>query len=323
MTQRSRTVTMTAALGFLATLVAASCSGGTGENDGKNIAFIQGLSGDEFYISMQCGIEEAAKAAGANINTQGPTKFDPTLQKPLVDSVVASRPDALLVAPTDVVAMQAPLKAAADAGIKVILVDTTLQDPSIAVSRIASDNRGGGGEAFQAIKQLNPNGGKVLVMATDPGVSSLDERVAGFKDAVRQDPKFDYLGVRYSHNDSAEAAKLITAALSQDPDIVGVFAANTFAAEGTGNGVRQAGKQNQVKIVGFDAGPRQVAQLRAGTVQALIAQEPATIGKDGVEQALAALEGRPVTADIKTGYQVITADNVDTNGAKWVYKSQC
>ena len=91
------------------------------------------MAGDEFYVSMQCGIDAAAKAAGATVNTQGPAKFDPTLQKPIVDSVVASQPDAILIAPTDVAAMQAPLKAAAAAGIKVVLVDTTVEDPSFAV----------------------------------------------------------------------------------------------------------------------------------------------------------------------------------------------
>ena len=58
---------------------------------------------------MQCGIQDEAKKLGVTVNTQGPTKFDPTLQKPIVDSVVASKPDAILIAPTDVNAMQAPL----------------------------------------------------------------------------------------------------------------------------------------------------------------------------------------------------------------------
>ncbi|MFE7423444.1 ABC transporter substrate-binding protein [Rhodococcus sp. NPDC057529] len=322
MTRKSHTMAAVVAVGAAATLLLSGCAGEAGGN-GRDIAFIQGLSGDEFYITMQCGIESAAKDAGATVNTQGPTKFDPTLQKPLVDSVVASRPAAILIAPTDAAAMRAPLRAAERAGIKVILVDTTLDDPSIGESRIASDNKGGGAEAFAAIRQLNPNGGKVLVMSTDPGVSTLDARVAGFQGAVEQDPKFSYLGVQYSHNDPAEAAKIMSAALSKDPDIVGVFAANLIAAEGTATGVRQASKQDQVKIVGFDAGPAQVDQLREGTVQALIAQEPATIGTDGVEQALAAIDGKPVTANIQTGFQVITAENVDTEGAKWIYKSSC
>ncbi len=320
----SRTAVVALSVASVSAMFLAGCSSESGSGGGSgNIAFIQGVSGDEFYISMQCGIEAAAKDAGVTVDTQGPVKFDPTLQKPIVDSVVASRPSAILIAPTDVAAMQAPLEAASKAGIKVVLVDTTLEDPSIAVSSISSDNKGGGAEAFNAIERLSPAGGKVLVISTDPGVSTADARVAGFEEAVGANSAFDYLGVQYSHNDPAEAARLVSAALAKDPDITGIFAANTFAAEGTATGVRQAGKQDQVKIIGFDAGPAQVKQLREGTVQALIAQQPDTIGTDGVAQAMAAINDEPVTAEISTGFHVITADNIDGEGAQYVYKSSC
>lgn len=298
-----------------------SSSGGS--SGGKKLVFIQGVAGDEFYISMQCGIEAEAKKAGATVDTQGAQKFDPTLQKPIVDSVVAKKPDAILIAPTDVSAMQAPLNAASKAGIKVVLVDTTLEDPSFAVSQISSDNEGGGKAAFDAIKKLNPKGGKVLTISVDPGISTTDAREKGFKDAVAADSSFTYLGVQYSHNEPATAAKLMTAALQKDPDIVGVFAANLFSAEGTATGVRQAGKQNQVKIIGFDAGPAQVKQLRDGTVQALIAQQPAIIGQDGVQQAMAALDKKTVKKQIQTGFTIITKDNVDAEGKDALYKSAC
>ncbi len=244
-----------------------------------NIAFIQGVTGDQFYITMQCGVQDEAAKLGVTVNTQGPQKFDPTLQKPILDSVVASKPDAILVAPTDVQAMQQPLQQAAAAGIKVVLVDTTTNDPSYAVSQIASDNEGGGKAAFDAIKQLRPEGGKVMVMSTDPGVSTTDARVKGFEDAAKADSKFNYVGVQYSHNDPATAAQLIGAQLQKDPDIVGVFATNLFSAEGSATGIQQAGKSGQVKVVGFDAGPNQIRRCEDGTVQALVAQEPGTIGK--------------------------------------------
>jgi ribose transport system substrate-binding protein len=307
----------------LAACGAAEKSGSESGGGGKKIAFVQGVAGDEFYISMQCGIEAAAKKEGVTVSTQGPEKFDPTLQKPIVDSVVASKPDALLVAPTDVSAMQAPLKAAADAGIKVVLVDTTVNDPSFAVSEISSDNEGGGKAAFTAIKKLSPKGGKVLVISTDPGVSTVDLRVKGFETAAKADSSFKYLGVQYSHNEPATAAKLVSAALQKDPDIVGIFATNLFSAEGTATGVRQAEKQDSVKIVGFDAGPAQVKQLRQGTVQALIAQKPATIGTDGVEQAMAALKGGSTQKKIQTGFTIITKDNLDGAAKDDVYKSSC
>ncbi|MGC0239076.1 ABC transporter substrate-binding protein [Arthrobacter sp. SD76] len=316
-------------LGAFAALPLTACSspsaGGAAAAGDKayKIAFLPGLVGDEFYISMKCGVEKQAKAEGVSADTQGPQKFDPSLQRPILDSVVASKPDALLISPTDATALQVPIKAAADAGIKVVLVDTTLGDPSVAVSAIASDNKGGGAEAFAAIKKLNPAGGKVLVVSTDPGVSTLDERVAGFEGAVKEDSAFDYVGVQYSHNDPAEAAKLVSAALAKDPDIVGIFAGNTASAEGSATGVRQAGMKNQVKIVGFDAGPAQIKQLKEGTVQALIAQQPEQIGVDGVKQAMAALKGAEVTAKIQTKFKVITQENVDTDGADYVYKSSC
>ena len=322
-----------AAVGVSAVFVLAGCAGGNAAggasaggdagSDGYNIAFVQGVAGDEFYISMQCGIEAAAKDAGATVTVQGPEKFDPTLQKPIVDAVVASKPDALLIAPTDVTAMQAPIKAAADAGIKVVLVDTTLDDPSMAVSQISSDNEGGGAAAFDAIKQANPNGGKVLVVSNAPGISTTDARAAGFEAAVAKDPKFTSLGVQYSQNEPATAAEIVTAALQKDPDIVGIFAANLFAAEGSATGVKQAGRDGQVTIVGFDAGPAQVQALRDGTVQALVAQEPATIGADGVAQALAALDGGATEETIQTGFTIITKDNVDGDAADAVYKSSC
>jgi ribose transport system substrate-binding protein len=313
------------AVGVLAvgTLTACGSDDGGGGSDAKKIAFVQGVAGDEFYITMQCGIEAEAKKSGTKVSTQGPAKFDPTLQKPIVDSVVSSKPDAILVAPTEVSAMQAPLKAAADAGIKVVLVDTTVKDPSFAVSQIASDNVGGGTSAFKAIEGLAPDGGKVLVVSTDPGVSTVDARAKGFEDAAKANSKFEFLGVQYSHNEPAQAAKIVTAALQKDPDIVGIFATNVFSAEGSATGIRQAGKQGKVNVVGFDAGPAQVKQLREGTVQALIAQQPADIGAQGVQQALAALDGKSTKKTIQTGSTIITKDNVDGEGKAALYKSSC
>ena len=288
-----------------------------------NVQFIQGVQGDEFYITMQCGVQAEAAKLGVTVKTQGPQKFDPTLQKPILDSVVAAKPDAILIAPTDVTAMQAPLQAAAAAGIKVVLVDTTTKDPSYAASAIASDNIGGGRAAFEAIKQLNPDGGKVMVMSTDPGVSTVDQRIQGFADAAKADSKFQYLPVQYSHNDPATASNLISSALQKDPDLKGVFAANLFAAEGTATGVRQAGKTSTVKIVGFDAGPNQIKALQEGTVQALIAQQPGIIGQYGVDEAVAALDGGQVTPKIQTGFTTITKDNLGGAGGQAAYKSNC
>lgn len=302
---------------------ASGASSGGGGSKAYKLAFIQGVAGDAFYITMQCGIEAEAKAEGATVTTQGAQKFDPTLQTPVLQSVIATKPDAILIAPTDVSAMQQPIAQAKQQGIKVVLVDTTLTDPSVAESAISSDNLGGGKAAFQAIKQLAPGGGKLLGIGVQPGISTTDARDKGFGDAAKADSKFTYLGVQYSQNDPAKAASIVNAALQKDPDIVGIFASNLFSAQGAATGIRQAGKQDKVKIIGFDAGPDQIKALEDGTVQALIAQQPGQIGMDGVKQAILALKGQPTTKDIQTGFTIITKANLATKGKDAAYKASC
>jgi ribose transport system substrate-binding protein len=209
----------------------------------------------------------------------------------------------------------------------VVLVDTTVDDTSIGVSRIATDNNLGGQKAAEALNELLSGAkGKVLVISTDPGVSSVDARVAGFGEAVKS--KFSNFTLasdtQYSHNSPQTAASVVQAELRRTPDLVGVFATNLFTAQGVATGVRSAGKSNQVKVVGFDAGPDQIKQLQAGDVQALVAQKPYDIGVQGVEQAANALEGKPVTAKIDTESLIVTKDNLnDPNVSKYIYKDSC
>src|SRR4051812_1711232 len=86
-----------------------------------NITLIQGVAGDGFYGSMACGAKKAAAPLGVNLTVTGGATWSPTVQTPVLNAVVAKKPDAILIAPNDAKAMRAPLKQAADAGIKIIL----------------------------------------------------------------------------------------------------------------------------------------------------------------------------------------------------------
>jgi ribose transport system substrate-binding protein len=285
------------------------------------MTLIAGVKGDEFYLTMNCGAQAEAKAKGVTLDFQGPDKFDASLQTPIVNAVAAKKPDAVLIAPTDTKAMYAPIKQLADDGSKVVLVDTTLDQPTMAVSQIASDNLKGGQTAAEELSKLIGGSGKVMTVNVKPGISTTDARGQGFEQGAKA-AGLEYLGQQYDDDDPAKAAAVVNAMLAKHPDLKGIFAANLFSAEGAATALRQAGKLGKVKIVGFDAGPKQVEDLKAGLVQALIAQQPAQIGKDGVDQALAALDGKPTTKEIGTGFSVITKDNLDQNQDA-LYKSTC
>jgi ribose transport system substrate-binding protein len=306
-----------------------STTGGStaGSTAGKSykMTFIQGVAGDGFYVTMGCGIQaEAKKLGNVTVNIQGPTQFDPTLQNPIIESVTAAKPDAILIAPDDVTASQTPIDQAMSAGIKVVLVDTTLNNPAGAVSQISSDNLAGGADAFAAVKQLVPGGGQVLVVNTKPGISTTDQRTSGFAAAAKADSKFQYVGVQYDQDTASLAAQVTLAALQKNPGIVAIFATNLFSAEGAATGIRQAGKSGKVKIVGFDAEPDEITALQQGTVQALIAQSPYVIGTDAVDQAIDALTGKPTTPKIGTKFTIITSSNLSSAASQAaIYKTSC
>ncbi len=294
---------------------------GGGESESYDMTLIAGVKGDEFYITMNCGAQEAAKELGVNLEFQGPDQFDAAQQTPIVDAVAAKSPDAILIAPTDTKALFAPISAAA-ANSKIVLVDTTLEDPSMAVSQIASDNVGGGETAGETLLDLIGGKGKVMVVNVKPGISTTDQRGQGFEDAVKGKAGVEYLGQEYSQDDPAIAAQIVTSTLSKHPDLKGIFATNLFSAEGAASGLRQSGKLGDVKIVGFDAGPKQVKDLEDGLVQALIAQKPADIGRQGVEQAVKALKGEETTPEIGTDFEVITEENL-ADMQDVLYKPSC
>jgi ribose transport system substrate-binding protein len=320
-------------LGLVAIAIAATACGGDDQGGGGGggtqqqykLTLIQGVKGDQFYVTMQCGAQEAAQAAGATVDVAAPDEFDASLQTPVVNAVVAKKPDAILVAPTDTKAMIPSLTVAKQAGIKLVFVDTTTENGAeLAESEIASDNEEGGREAARTLAKLTGEKGSVLVINVKPGISTTDARAKGFEEELKNYPNMKSVGVEYSNDKPEIAAAKATAALAAHPDLVGIFGTNLFSAEGAATGLRSAGASEKVKIVGFDAGPKQVEDLEQGIVQALIAQKPADIGKAGVEQAIAALKGEPVQKKIGTGFVVVTKENMNNPDVKpFLYKSSC
>ena len=75
-------------------------------------------------------------------------------------------------------------------------------------------------------------------------------------------------------------------------------------------------------VVGFDAGPAQIEALENGTVQALVAQQPAEIGRQGLEQVVASLNCEEPEAEIQTGFTILTQENLADNQDS-VYRSSC
>ena len=182
----------------LAGLLALSAIGSAQAQDKATVALIPGLTTDAFYITMHKGAQAAADEFGVELIFQGGPEFNPTVQVPVLQAVTARQPDVILIAPTDKQQLIAPMKQAHDAGIKIITVDTFIDDGmyqdgqgegDFPLSYVASDNVLGGRMGGEALAKAIGGEGKVFVSNVKPGISTTDQREEGFKAAMADFPR--------------------------------------------------------------------------------------------------------------------------------------
>ena len=329
MSRRSASAVSGVAALVLVAAAAGGCASGSGGNSAsarKKLELIVGTKSDNFYVTMECGALQEAAKRGASLTVNGPADFTVPEQKPLIDAAAATKPDALLVAPTDATALDADLQQVQGNGTKIVFVDTSSSNPALGVSRITSDNAQGGRLAADQLGQQIGGKGVVSVITVKAGTSTTDARVQGFVQEMKaRYPGVTLLPTHYDDTDSTTVATQdISGDISAHHNLSGVFAANVITAEGAATAVKSAGMSGKVKVATFDADPTQMTMLRNGTIQLAIAQAPALEGKDAVDQAMNALEGKPVTKNILTPLVAITRANMNSPTVRpYIYKSRC
>jgi len=286
----------------------------------KTLTFylIPGISTDAFYTTMHKGAAAEAAKVGVKLVFQGsPTAFSAPTQIPYLNAAITRHPDAILIAPTDKTALISPIKKAISAGIPIATVDTFITKP-IAFTNISSDNIAGGKAAADALATAIGKSGKVAAISVQPGISTTDQRKQGFEAELKKYPGIKYLGIQYDNDDQTKASQEMSALLTAHSDLKGVFAMNVVSGNGVTAAVKAAGKSGKVKLVEFDAEPNQVQALKAGTIDALIAQDPNDIGKMGVDLALKWVKGQRsgIKKHYGTGSAIITKANVNSAAIK-------
>ena len=323
MSRRLLAAATTAALAL--TVAVSTASGGAAPAAKQNVkktynfVLVAGIASDAFYLTMNKGAQaEAKKLGNVKVSFTGSTEqFSPPTQIPFLNAAIAKHPDAILIAPTDKTALIAPIQRAISAGIPVITVDTFITKP-IAVTNISTDNLAGGRAAADALVKAIGGSGEVAGISVQPGISTTDQRQQGFAQELKKYPKVKYLGTQYCNDDQTKATNLTSALLAAHPNLKGVFAMNVVSGNGVTAAVKAKGKAGQVKLVEFDAGPPQVQALKAGTINALVAQYPYGIGQQAVQLAYKYVTGHK--AGIKkhygTGSAIITKANVNSPAIK-------
>jgi len=233
------------------------------------------LTRDVFYQQLEEGLKKAAADSGVTLQIQSAEK-DLNTQTSQIENFVTQRVNALVVCPVDSVGIGAAIERANDKGIPVFTADIRSEEGKVAC-HIASNNYQGGVLAGKYLAGVLGDQGEMAII-DHPEVASVQERVRGFKDEIKNHPGMRIVDQPSAQGDRDRAMVVMQNMLLAHPDLKGVFAVNDNCALGALAALEGAGRQDII-IVGFDATPEaQQAIKKGGALKADIMQHPIAIG---------------------------------------------
>lgn len=277
-----------------------------------NLTFGLALStlNNPFFVSVRDGAQQEADALGVKLIVAD-GQNDPTKQASQIEDFITRKVNAILLNPTDSNAVVPAVKKANEANIPVLTLDRSAAAGQI-VTLIASDNVLGGKMAADFLCQAIGGKGNVVELQGIAGTSAARDRGQGFdEEMAAKCPDAKIVAKRPANFDRAQGNSVFADILTAQPDIAGVFAQNDEMVLGAIQAA-EAANRTGIVFVGFDGIPDGIAAVKAGKEAADIAQQPAEMGKLGVEQAVNYLKGEKVPSSIPVPLKQVTKENVSS-----------
>jgi ribose transport system substrate-binding protein len=230
------------------------------------------LSGISFWKDAFRGMQDAAEYLGVEAIYQGEEEYDVTGEVRVLEEVIGTGPDGVLVTVIQADAMLPTIDAAVDSGLPIVTFDSD-SPLSKRYSFLGTGNYSAGVIAARYIGPLVGSGKAAVV--TVPTQNNLAQRTQGFLDTLAAEYPEVLSGDAFivdNQNTSEAAASGLSALLQADPDIKGVFSSNAQAAIGAAQALREAGLTESVAHIGFDFDAGTLDLIDSGELGATLAQ---------------------------------------------------
>lgn len=243
--------------------------------DKKTLAFVVNVSAD-FWTIARRGIEKANREHPEyNMEMIVPGQASAAEQRRIVDELLARKVAGIAISAINPGNSTEMLNRAAS---QAVLFTTDSDAPaSNRVVYIGTDNVAAGREAGAQMKKALPSGGKAMLFVGTMDADNARERVQGIREAL-QGGNIEIVDIRTDESDMARAKRNVEDVLARYADIdllVGLWAYNTPQIY---QAVKGAGRENRVKIVGFDEDGLTLRGVADGTIYSTVVQQPFEFG---------------------------------------------
>ncbi|HSR50318.1 MAG TPA: sugar ABC transporter substrate-binding protein [Acidobacteriota bacterium] len=293
-------------------LAGTACNRPEPEEQGTRIALVLKTLNNPFFIDMQAGAEEAARRLGVELVVQAAEReLDVEKQMQIVENLIQTDVDAICLTPSGSKEIVPAVGKANAAGIPVLILDTRLDEASVAdqgvttAAFIGSDNYDGGRIAGQHLIELTDGSAKVAILEGIPGHETGDSRLRGFREAI-QGSDVEIVASQPANWERDQGFNVFQNMLQAHPEIDALFACNDMMALGAVEAIEAAGRAGQITVIGFDAVQDARSAMQQGKMHASVAQFPSEMGRLAVEKAVALLRGEEIEPDTAVRIQLIT-----------------
>ncbi len=275
----------------------------------ESIALMVQDMSNPFFSAMTTGAEDAAEELGATINVQD-AQLDLANQNTQIDAFIQQGVDLIVISAVDEDGIAPAIERARAAGTIVIAVDT----PAVGADAVVMTDAVEAGEvACRYLFEQMGGEGNILIVDGTP-IQTIIDRITGCENVMEEFPGIEVVGHQASKNDRATGLTVTTDMLTATPDVQGIFGMNDPSALGAVLAVEQAGRADDIIVVGIDGSPEAVEELnRDGSpFVASATQNPAEMVRQAVAVAQQIVEGNPpAEKTILIPSVIVTRDSVD------------
>jgi inositol transport system substrate-binding protein len=246
------------------------------------LASVPGLTFPFFVHMMNAFKSEAAKQGVGVIESDG--QVSSPKQTADVEAAITQGVKGIVISPNEVDAMAPALQQAVEAKIPVVTVDRRVAQVEGILAHVGADNVKGGEAQANLIVQMFPEGATIINLQGQSGASPAIDRNKGLHNILDgMADKYKIVFEQTAGFDRAKGLAVTEAALSGMADAPKVIvAANDDMALGAMEAVKSRGLSG-IAIIGFDALPEALAQVRDGGLTATIEQFPGQQSALGVQ----------------------------------------
>lgn len=282
------------------------------------IALVMKSLANEFFVTMADGARahQAQHSEEYQLVVNGiKNEIDLTQQVALIDQMIASGVDAIVIAPADSKAVVPALARASAAGIAIVNIDNRLDDEILSdydlkIPFVGPNNFEGALKVGQFLASGLETGKEVAIIEGVQTAYNSQRRTAGFNQAMAE-ADLKVVSQQSAQWDQTKAVVIASAMLAQHPALVAILCANDNMALGAIAAVKQAGKTDQVQVIGFDNISAVRSLISEGSILATVDQHADLLAVYGIEYALEALASNAPQEDRSTPVDLVTIDKIE------------